>query len=199
MKEFIPRRRAKKPSEVWQIIYMDLMTIIMVFFVILWSLNQGTDVGATDAIGDQTTRMLSLPADVLFPVGKAKLSAQGEEVFKKLFDDPTGAVLDFDTGGLTKRLLVVHGHTDADGEKQKNFQLGFERAYAAYEAVASYSDEVSDHVVLCSHADNSPVQDTPQFQGDVTQAQRAALQDAKAKNRRIEIEDKIVSVRKEQP
>ncbi len=193
MNKFTRARRKQKHSGVWQTVYMDMMTIVMVFFVILWSITQGAKSGVSEKVGDQTTRMLSLPADVLFPAGKSKLIPEGRAVFAKLFGDPSGGVLDFDTGGLTKRLLVVHGHTDADGDKQENFKLGYERAYAAYQEIAAHSAEVADHVILCSHASNSPARETPEFQGDLTPAQQAVLRDAKAKNRRIQIEDKIVS------
>lgn len=184
---------ARGKTEVWQIIYMDLMTIIMVFFVILWSINQGSSEGVTKTIGDQTTRMINLPADILFKPGKSDMTGQGKGVFTELFATEGGSVLNFDTGGLTRRLLVVHGHTDSDGQKDSNFQLGYSRAVAAYKEIARHSPEVADNIVLCSHASNSPSMETPIFQGDMTPAQRAALREAKSKNRRITIEDKVVS------
>ena len=193
MKFFIPVRRERRKAAVWQIIYMDLMTIIMVFFVILWSINQGTDTGVTDTVGDQTARLVSLPADILFPTGKAKMTSEGQHVFAQLFEDETGSVLNFDTGGLTRRLLVVHGHTDSVGKKRTNFNLGYRRALAALSEIEKYSETAADHVVLCTHADNSPARETPRFRGDLTPAQRAVLANAHAKNRRITIEDKVVS------
>jgi flagellar motor protein MotB len=189
----VGRRRPRKSGEVWQVVYMDLMTMVMVFFVILWSINQGKDVGATDSIGDQTAHMVSLPSDILFAPGKAVMTGEGKQVFARLFSDSSGQVLNFDTGGLTRRWLVVHGHTDSDGDKDSNFLLGYRRAFAAYKEIAKYGDAVPEHVVLCSHADNSPAQETPAFAGETTWAQRAALREAKAKNRRILLEDKVVS------
>jgi outer membrane protein OmpA-like peptidoglycan-associated protein len=190
-------RQPRKNAEVWQIIYMDLMTMVMVFFVILWSLNQGTDTGVTDAVGEETARMVSLPADILFAAGKSKMTADGQGVFQELFEDETGKVLNFDTGGLTRRLLVVHGHTDSDGEKDENFDLGFRRAFNAYHEMVKYGLHVPEHTILCSHADNSPAQATPRFHGEMTAAQRSALREAKARNRRIEIEDRMVTVERE--
>lgn len=103
--KMIIRRTGRPKQEVWQIIYMDLMTQIMMFFVILWSISQvkAHTAGVSKTIGDKTAHEVSLPGDVLFPSGKAKLSPQGEEVFSKLFKDDTGDVLNFDTGGLTRR------------------------------------------------------------------------------------------------
>jgi flagellar motor protein MotB len=190
----------RSKSDVWQIIYMDLMTQIMMFFVILWSIGQvaSRTKGASKTVGDTTVHMVSLPGDVLFPTGKTKLSPQGEGVFSKLFSDNTGEVLNFDTGGLTRRLLVIHGHTDADGKKEENFVLGFNRALAVYQEIKKYGPEIADHAVLCSHADNSPAKDVPAFHGSVTPAQASAIDEAKAKNRRISIEDHVESAVKDE-
>src|SRR5262249_21784499 len=117
----------------------------------------------------------------------------GRAVLQKLFDDPSGAVLSFETSGLSQRLLVVHGHTDGDGEKDQNFELGYQRALAAYREITKYGGELPDHVVLCTHADNSPAQEVPTFQGVMTPAETSLVRDAKSKNRRITIEDKMVS------
>jgi flagellar motor protein MotB len=190
--QFSRPRSAPRKTE-WETIYMDLMTTIMVFFVILWSINQGSSEGVTKTIGDQTTRMINLPADILFTPGRSAMTDQGKSVFAELFAQEGGSVLNFDTGGLTRRMLVVHGHTDNDGQKDSNFALGYQRAFAAYQEIAKHSPEVADNIILCSHASNSPQQETPVFQGQMTAAQRQVLREAKSKNRRITIEDKVVS------
>ena len=188
-----PPKGRRTRGEPWMVIYTDLMTIIMVFFVILWSLNQGKDIGISETIGDVTARMITLPGDVLFPPGKYDLSDEGRGVFKNIFYDETGQVLNFQTGGLTKRLLGINGHTDGDGEKDKNLELGFQRAYSEYREVSKYSGELPDHVVICTHADNSPQVAVPRFEGDISKAQRDMLKASKSQNRRITIEDKIIS------
>ena len=194
MKSFVnPPKRKRSGGEPWQVIYTDLMTIIMVFFVILWSLNQGKDIGVSETIGDVTARMISLPGDVLFPSGKYELSDSGSGVFRNIFYDETGQVLNFQNNGLTKRLLVINGHTDGDGDKEKNFLLGFKRAFAAYNEVKKYSSEIVDHAVICTHADNSPQLEVPKFEGKVSKAQRETLKATKSKNRRITIEDTIIN------
>ena len=163
------------------------MTIIMVFFVILWSLNQGKDIGISETVGDQTANMINLPGDILFPPGKTNITKDGQDVFAKLFKDENGAVLNFSTSGLVKRMLFIHGHTDSDGQKLKNLQLGYERAYSAFREINKYSKELSDHVVICTHADNTSVQEVPKFKGKLTKIQRQAMREAKSKNRRITI------------
>ena len=194
MKRFSnPPKTKRSRGEPWLVIYTDLMTIIMVFFVILWSLNQGKDIGVSEIIGDVSARMISLPGDVLFPPGKYDLSEEGSTVFKNIFYDETDQVLNFQSSGLTKRLLVINGHTDGDGEKDKNFELGFRRAYAAYNEVKNYSKEIVDHVVICTHADNSPQLEVPKFEGRISKAQKETLKTTKSKNRRITIEDTIIN------
>lgn len=185
--------RKKSGGEPWQVIYTDLMTIIMVFFVILWSLNQGKDIGVSETVGDVSARMISLPGDVLFAAGKDKLATEGSAVFKNIFYDETGQVLNFQNTGLTKRMLIFHGHTDGDGKKDSNFALGFKRAYSAYTEVKKYNKDLVNHAVICTHADNSPQLEVPKFEGKISKAQRQALKLTKSKNRRITIEDTTIN------
>ncbi len=193
MKSFV-KPRARKNTESWQVVYIDLMTNVMVFFVILWSINQGKSSKITPKVGDETSRTVSLPGDIIFSPGKTVLTENGKTVFKNLFSDAvTGQTLNFETSGLSKRLLVIHGHTDSDGKKDENFELGFYRAIAAFHEIQLYSKEIPEHVILCSHADNSPAQELPFNGGNLTPEQLAALHAIKAKNRRITIEDKIES------
>jgi flagellar motor protein MotB len=190
-----PRR---KSFETWQIIYIDLMTNIMIFFVVLWAISQRQESkGVSESIGTETVKMVSLPGDVLFPPSKTELTEDGKQVFSRLFADPSGQVLSFDTGGLVKRLLVIHGHTDSDGDKEENFNLGYQRALSAYKEIRRYGEDSRDHVVICTHADNTPAQDVPVFGGLLSGAEASAVREAKAKNRRIAIEDKVVSRVKE--
>jgi outer membrane protein OmpA-like peptidoglycan-associated protein len=193
MRRFALPSRSTRRQDAWQVIYMDLMTIIMVFFVILWSINQRQDIGLSDTVGEETVKLVNLPGDVLFASGRSDITHEGRQVFDKLFHDPTGNVLNFDTGGLVKRLLVIHGHTDSTGRKDDNLELGYKRALAAYRSIARHSEELSQHVVICTHADNSPAQEVPVFQGQTTSVERAAIRDAQSANRRITIEDKVVN------
>jgi flagellar motor protein MotB len=193
-------RRAKPKFDVWPVVYIDLMTQIMMFFVILWSISQmqAKRSGASKTLGDTTLHEVTLPGDVLFPSGKTKLTAQGEEVFARLFKDDTGEVLSFETGGLTRRVLVIHGHTDSDGKKDENYVLGFQRALTVYKEIQKYGPEISDHAVLCTHADNTPTKEVPLFTGALTPAQSQAISEAKTKNRRITIEDLVTSAVKQE-
>jgi flagellar motor protein MotB len=190
-------RGQRRAFDVWQIVYIDLMTNVMIFFVVLWAVqSRPNKAGISDTIGTETVKMVNLPGDVLFTTGKSELSDGGRLVMSKLFSD-SKAVLNFDTGGLTKRLLVIHGHTDGDGAKDKNLDLGYARALTAYHEILKYGGDLSDHVVICTHADNSPAQEIPAFGGTLSAAEQTAVKEAKAKNRRITIEDKLVSHAKE--
>lgn len=189
----------------WSIIYIDLMTQIMAFFVIVWTIEHGSKATQTPTLatgygvgmGDQTVRMVDLPGDVLFASGKTDLAADGKDVITKLFGDPAAGVLSFDQGGLAQRKLVIHGHTDDVGLKDKNFELGYQRAWAVYQEIRKHSKELPDHVVLCTHADNTPGAPVPPAQGGaldgpLTPEEKAAILAARARNRRITIEDLVV-------
>lgn len=204
-----PRRQAlrKKSGELWAVIYIDLMTQIMAFFVIVWATDLGQKkmetpqvaTGMGMGIGDQSVRMVDLPGDVLFGSGKVQLGAEGQTVLDKLFGDKESGVLSFDQGGLATRKLVIHGHTDDLGDKEENFLLGYQRAWAVYRQLRSYSPEVPSHVVLCTHADNTPQKAVaaPEEGLTLTAEEREVIRAARAKNRRITIEDLVVAAPKE--
>jgi flagellar motor protein MotB len=198
--------RGRRPSPprrshgaLWSIIYIDLMTQIMAFFVIVWSVEHGTKITATPSLGtgvgmgDQTVRMVDLPGDVLFSSGQTTLATGGKGAIDTLFGDTASGVLSFDQGGLASRKLVIHGHTDDVGGKDANFLLGYQRAWAVYQEIRRFSGEVPDHVVLCTHADNTPAQAL------VPGAAKDANDAARSKNRRITIEDLVVATPREAP
>jgi len=193
-----PSSSKKGHSQLWSIIYIDLMTQIMAFFVIVWSIEHGAhaikvaNLGTGVGMGDQTVRMVDLPGDVLFASGKTELAADGKAVIDKLFGDEASGVLSFDQGGLAQRKLVIHGHTDDVGIKDANFTLGYQRAWAVYQEIRKHSKELPDHVILCTHADNTPTNDVPAPEDKLTDEERAVIMAARAKNRRITIEDLVV-------
>jgi len=193
------RRRAsssKSHGALWSIIYIDLMTQIMAFFVIVWSVEHGAKLTQTPSLGtgigmgDQTVRMVDLPGDVLFASGQTAMAPEGKAILDKLFGDADSGVLSFDQGGLAQRKLVIHGHTDDVGLKDANLQLGYQRAYAVYQEIRRHSKEVPDHVVLCTHADNTPARALPPPPID-----RSVANEIRAKNRRITIEDLVVATK----
>jgi flagellar motor protein MotB len=197
MSRFHPTRQ-RRAFDVWQIVYIDLMTNVMIFFVVLWAVQaRPRKSGISDTIGTETVKMVTLPGDVLFPSGRSELSDGGRSIIGKLFNDDSHTVLNFDTGGLTRRLLVIHGHTDNDGNKEKNLELGYQRALSAYHEVLRYGGDLADHVVICTHADNSPAEEVPAFSGALSPVEESAIRESKEKNRRITIEDKLVSRAKE--
>lgn len=197
-----PRAAKKGHGALWAVIYIDLMTQIMAFFVIVWAIERGeeatvtTNIGTGFGMGDQTVRMVDLPGDVLFASGKTELASDGKNIITRLFGDVASGVLDFDRGGLAQRKLVIHGHTDDVGIKDSNFELGYQRAWSVYREIRQHSKELPDHVVLCTHADNTPNGPTPPTDasiGTLTDEERAVIKAARAKNRRITIEDLVVA------
>ena len=188
----------------WAIIYIDLMTQIMIFFVILWTVERRTEATKTEGIGtglgfgDQTVRMVNLPGDVLFAPGKTELDPGGREIVQKLFGDPASGVLSFDQGGLAVRKLAIHGHTDEVGIKDENFALGYQRAWSVYQEIKSQPGgaELADHVIICTHADNTPAVEVPVRDpavGALSEDERAMIRELRSKNRRITIEDIVTS------
>lgn len=199
----------KKSGELWAMIYIDLMTQIMAFFVIVWAVDLTEKDTATPqlatgmgmGIGDQSVRMVDLPGDVLFGSGKVELGQEGKTIIDKLFGDKESGVLSFDQGGLATRKLVIHGHTDDLGKKDENFLLGYQRAWAVYREIRAHSDELPQHVVLCTHADNTPARalELPAEGGlQLTDEEKLVIRQARAKNRRITIEDLVVAAPKEE-
>jgi len=195
-------RHKKGHGALWSIIYIDLMTQIMAFFVIVWTIEHGSKVTATPnlatgfgtGMGDQTVRMVDLPGDVLFASGKTDLGAEGKDVIGKLFGDAASGVLSFDRGGMAQRKLVIHGHTDDVGIKDSNFQLGYQRAWSVYQEIRRHSKELPDHVILCTHADNTPTTASlSPADPKLTDEEKAVIAAARAKNRRITIEDLVVA------
>jgi flagellar motor protein MotB len=186
----------KSHGALWSIIYIDLMTQIMAFFVIVWSVEHGAKLTQTPSLGtgigmgDHTVRMVDLPGDVLFASGQTAMASDGKGILDRLFGDPASGVLSFDQGGLAQRKLVIHGHTDDVGIKDSNLQLGYQRAYAVYQEIRRHSKEVPDHIVLCTHADNTPARAVPP-----PPAARTVADEARSKNRRITIEDLVVATR----
>ena len=199
------RRRAsgkKSHGALWSIIYIDLMTQIMAFFVIVWSVEHGAKLTQTPSLGtgigmgDHTVRMVDLPGDVLFASGQTAMAADGKGILDRLFGDTASGVLSFDQGGLAQRKLVIHGHTDDVGIKDANFQLGYQRAWSVYQEIRRHSNELPDHVILCTHADNTPQTAAAAPEPKLTEEEKAVIAAARAKNRRITIEDLVVSGRK---
>lgn len=192
-------RSARKHGMLWAIIYIDLMTQIMIFFVILWTVERRgeetktVEIGTGLGLGDQTVRMVNLPGDVLFGSGKTELGPEGTKILGDLFGDPASGVLAFDQGGLATRKLAIHGHTDEVGKKDDNFLLGYQRAWSVYKEIERFSPELADHVIICTHADNTPARQVPPLEAGLTEEEKAVIREARAKNRRITIEDIVTS------
>jgi outer membrane protein OmpA-like peptidoglycan-associated protein len=199
MRRPVHRRSAKKHGMLWAIIYIDLMTQIMIFFVILWTVERRGEetmtatIGTGLGFGDQTVRMVNLPGDVLFASGKTTLGTEGVKIVDDLFGDPESGVLAFDQGGLATRKLAIHGHTDEVGTKDENFLLGYERAWSVYQEIKRHGGELADHVIICTHADNTPAREVPALEPGLTEEEKAVIREARARNRRITIEDIVTA------
>jgi hypothetical protein len=83
------------------------------------------------------------------------------------------------------------------GKKDENFLLGYQRAWNVYQEIRKYGGELPDHVVICTHADNTPAREVPAVQPG--EEANAAVSAARAANRRITIEDVVVGTKPAEP
>lgn len=179
----------------WQAVYMDLITIVMVFFLILWALNNK----ANEKKGDITVNTVPIQGDKLFDTGKSRLkngaeSAINSALFAQEAPVPKlGEILD-ENGETTSRqkILMIYGHTDDVGNHKTNMRLGFERAFSVYERVIQKRDDFEGNVSVCTHGSNFPrarVEPVPEFLGQ--EQKKSLIEDnviARQYNRRVTFE-----------
>ena len=76
--------------------------------------------------------------------------------------------------------------------RQKILILAIEGLFP-HQEIQKFNPQLADHAVICTHADNSPVEEIPLFSGKISKEQRQTLRELKSKNRRITIEDRTVN------
>jgi len=115
--------------------------------------------------------VFSMPAEITFGSGKATLTASGEDALKKV-----AARLKSEFGADAK--FYVEGHTDSDPIKKSTFEsnraLSVARAMAVLNYLVAECKVADDRFVVVGHGQYQPLQP-------------GATDDAKAKNRRVEV------------
>lgn len=185
------RKYQAQEDYTWQAVYMDLVTMLMIFFLLLWVLYQGKP---SEGIGSYQSVMVEA-GDSFFVKGKADLSQKAKDTIKKL----SNVELGLGSIGKTRNrnTLVLHGHTDSDGSKFANLNLGYRRAYNVLVELSKYKPEVLENASICTHADNLKKFKLP-YMGDLgaSAEMRDILSrqtiDSNAGNRRVEIEYKTI-------
>lgn len=143
----------------WKIVYMDMITMLMILFLSLWIIDRGKT-NDKRKHGDITLNKVQFEADDYFDPGKAEIKETAKEQMEDLFFNQRNAFpkpgVDAENGG--RRVVIIQGHTDDQGEKDKNFELGFQRAMAVYTELSKKMPTLPAHVGICSFADNFPVE-----------------------------------------
>jgi outer membrane protein OmpA-like peptidoglycan-associated protein len=168
----------------WKIVYMDMITVLMILFLSLWILDRGQTQERVKK-GDVTLTKVQFEADDYFDPGKAQIKTQAREQLEQLFFQQKDAFpepgMDPEAGG--RRIVIINGHTDDQGEKDRNLELGFERAMAVYQELKSKVPKLAQNVGICSYADNFPVERVRQS----VDGRVGTLSSKRRKNRRFEI------------
>lgn len=110
-------------------------------------------------------RTIRVPADVLFPVGSARIDAAGQDLLRRLAPRLRDAIR-----------VEVAGATDSTGSRERNIELSRLRAENAAEVLVA-AGVPADRLVTLAWADDHPVAD----EGGPDR------EEARARNRRIEI------------
>ena len=156
----------------WQAVYMDLITMVMIFFLIMWVISNGKE-----DRGDIRIAKKDVPSDKLFKSGDSKLmdsarSAIDEALFDRVAPLPKLGELKNSKGKKTgaRRILMVYGHTDDVGvtggrnpirDQKQNMLLGFKRAYSVYKYVLTKRPDFEGNVGVCSFASYFPATKVP--------------------------------------
>lgn len=143
----------------WKIVYMDMITMLMILFLSLWIVDRGSRNDKRKQ-GDVTLNKVEFQADDYFDPGKAQIKEKAREKMEALFFDRQNVfpTLGIDSRNNGRRVVLIYGHTDDQGEKRKNLELGFERAMAVYDELGKRLPHFSDNVGICSFADNFPLE-----------------------------------------
>ena len=176
----------------WKIVYMDMITMLMILFLSLWVIDQGKAREPAKR-GDVTLTKVEIESDDYFMPGKFDLKKESLQKLNDLFFKGRNSFpapgVDLEAGG--RRVILIHGHTDDQGLKDDNFELGFQRAMSVYHEIQRNVPNLADNVGICSFADNFPLEKvrTHQSKGaaPLTDRQIEEIMRKRRKNRRFEL------------
>jgi flagellar motor protein MotB len=188
---------AQETPELWFISLADLFSLLFSFFVLLTSVSAAPKNCNGLALyfeqhrqqytnfelrGTKTECIITLPSDYLFQSGEDQLQAASLSRLRQLFDEVRSLkehASDF---------IVVEGHTDDVPIRTRKFPSNWELSSSRATNVANFMRQVglkADKVSVRAYADNRPrVPYTDDFGKPLA---GNALQDARRRNRRVEI------------
>jgi flagellar motor protein MotB len=193
------RRFRREPSEdsTWQAVYMDLITLVMVMFLILWVIQVGGEGVPIDTRNIIPFAKLSLK-DSSFPDGGVVF--QGDEEVKlrnylKQSERELFTRLGFSEEEDAFYYITVHGHGSLTGSFEQNMQISLQRAQSVADSIKHAYKELghesfpfrdkskSDRFMIsvCGHSYNFPIAELdPTLMGDLKKQQQSI-------NRRVDV------------
>lgn len=166
-------RRDYSEDSSWQAVYMDLITLLMLFFLIMWVKQQGGD-----GVPVETNKIIPFQkisvSDSSFSPGKTNLT---KSAIQNLSNNLTRPEIQKTLGNLGYSeekdkfyYITVHGHGSLSGNFEQNMNISLGRARAVAEQVKSSflktdkalrvnKDPIKDDrymISVCGHSYNFP-------------------------------------------
>lgn len=133
------RRNKNKYQEdsTWQAVYMDLVTMVMVLFMIMWAIQQGGEGAPVDTDKIIPFSKLTLK-DSAFPDGGTIFG--GQEKKDLLYFLTNTKKDDFSKLGYDQKedkyyYITVHGHGSLTGNFEQNMNIAIQRAMSVAETI----------------------------------------------------------------
>jgi flagellar motor protein MotB len=172
----------------WETVYMDLITQIMIFFLVLWALSAGK---GNDESGNVIRNLADIPSNGMFEDGQSVLTSQGKKTLDKWLSSKPPVGYDDETG--SRSLIIITGHTDDVGNRVSNLGLGYARARSAFKYFQNRRPKMGllENVILSTASANEPAEDYKKLVAEWQSGSKSAqglLKVVRAKNRRITIE-----------
>lgn len=163
--------KAEGDDNIWQAVYMDLITMLMIVFLLMWVLafgktGKGKSSGmpfATIEIPDEAFRSGETALKKSFQDGILSQLSGGKDTFLEK--------LGYDEANEKYYFINIHGHTDHQGSHEANLRYGYERAVSVYKLLSNkYKNLRTDgsllrppkindkvNISVCSHSYSFPV------------------------------------------
>ncbi len=188
---------SEETPELWFISLADLFSLLFVFFVLLTTLSAAPkncngiaryfeehrdQYRSFELRNSPTECVVTLPSDYLFQSGESRLQGGALTRIKPLFKEIRGLK------EHENDLLIVEGHTDNVPIRTRQFPSNWELSSARATDVANFMREeglTQERISVRAFAENRPRVNYTDEAGRALSGQ--ALQEARRKNRRVEI------------
>jgi outer membrane protein OmpA-like peptidoglycan-associated protein len=168
------KRRNSKDDSTWQAVYMDLITMVMVLFMILWAIQQGGDGAPVDTDKVVPFSKLTLK-DSAFPDGGTRFGvAERKELITFLTQNEKDNFLKL---GYSEKednfyYITVNGHASLTGSFEQNMNVALKRAESVSQTIKDVYNKLGNKnfpnrdktkndrymISVCGHSHNFPKQ-----------------------------------------